>query len=235
MRPPIDYDAPPTDVLEVTDKMPRRSYALGITVNLAGRRFFDEGEGFAEQTFVNVARHILEQPRGLAFQIFDSKAAVHREARYGVSQTVEAGSILELAEKLQIKPSALTATVEVFNAEAYDAEYTPRELDGRSTRSLDPPKTNWSLKIDSPPFLAYKVTGGITYTYGGPKIDRRAQVVDMEDRPISGSVRGGGDCGRRSLSQQPADGRADARRRLREAGGGQRRRRQLGQPPLGIQ
>ena len=109
-----------------------------------------------------------------------------------MSQAVEAGSILELAEKLQIKPSALTATVEAFNAEAHDAEYTPRELDGRSTRSLDPPKTNWALKIDSPPFLAYKVTGGITYTYGGPKIDRGAQVVDIEDRPIPGLFAAGG-------------------------------------------
>ena len=183
---PIDYDAPPTGVLEATDKMPRRSYPLGITVNLAGRRFFDEGDGFAEQTFVNAAHQILEQPRGLVFQIFDSKAAVHLEARYGVSEAIEAVSIRELAEKLQIKASALTATVEAFNAEAHEGEYVPRELDGRSTRSVDPPKTNWALKIDSPPFLAYKVTGGITYTYGGPKINRRAQVVDMEDRPIPG-------------------------------------------------
>ena len=83
---PIDYDAPPTGVLEATDKMPRRSYPLGITVNVAGRRFFDEGEAFAEQTFVTAAHHILEQSTGLAFQIFDSKAVVHLEARYGVSE-----------------------------------------------------------------------------------------------------------------------------------------------------
>ena len=183
---PVDYNAPATGVLEATDKMPRRSYPLGITVNVAGRRFFDEGEGFAEQTFVNTAHHILEQPRGLAFQIFDSKATVHLEARYGVSEAVEAGSIRELAEKLQIKPSALTATVETFNDEAHDGEYVPRELDAKSTRSVDPPKTNWAIKIDSPPFVAYKVTGGITYTYGGPKIDSRARVLDMEDRPIPG-------------------------------------------------
>ena len=183
---PVDYDAPPTGVLEATDKMPRRSYPLGITVNTAGRRFFDEGEGFAEQTFVNTAHYILDQPRGLAFQIFDSKAAVHLEARYSLSEAVEAGSISELAEKLQISPSALTATVETFNTEAHEGEYVIRALDGRSTRSIDPPKSNWAIKIDSPPFVAYKVTGGITYTYGGPKIDPRAQVVDMEDRPIPG-------------------------------------------------
>ena len=183
---PIDYDAPPTGVLEATDKMPRRSYPLGITVNLAGRRFFDEGEGFAEQTFVDVARYILEQQRSLAFQIFDSKAAVHLEGRYRTSKAIEAGTIQELASKLQVRPAALSATVEAFNAEAHEGEYSPRELDGRSTRNVDPPKTNWALKIDSPPFVAYKVTGGITYTFGGPKIDTRGQVVDMEDRPIPG-------------------------------------------------
>ena len=183
---PIDYDAPSTGVLEATDKMPRRSYPLGITVNLAGRRFFDEGEGFAKQTFVNASGYILEQQRGLAFQIFDNKAAAHLEARYGVSKVIEADTIQELAGKLQIRPSAMTATVEAFNAEAHQGEYLPRELDGRSTRSIDPPKSNWALKIDAPPFVAYKVTGGITYTYGGPKIDGRAQVVNMEDRPIPG-------------------------------------------------
>ena len=76
--------------------------------------------------------------------------------------------------------------MEAFNAEAHEAEYLPRELDSRSTRSIDPPKTNWAIKIDSPPFAAYKVTGGITYTYGGLKIDRRARVVDIEERPIPG-------------------------------------------------
>ena len=183
---PIDYDAPPTGVLEDTDKMPRRSYPFGITVNLAGRRFFDEGAGFAEQTFVDAAGYILDQQRSLAFQIYDRKAADHMEARYGMSKEVEANTIQELAGKLQINPAALSATVEAFNAEAHDGEYSPRELDGRSTRNIDPPKTNWALKIDSPPFIAHKVTGGITYTFGGPKIDARAQVVDTEDRPIPG-------------------------------------------------
>ena len=119
---PIDYDAPPTGVLEATDKMPRRSYPLGITVNLAGRRFFDEGEGFAEQTFINAAHDILEQQRSLAFQIFDSKATVHLEGRYGVSRAIEADTIQELASKLQIRPAALTATVEAFNVEAHEGE-----------------------------------------------------------------------------------------------------------------
>ena len=48
------------------------------------------------------------------------------------------------------------------------------------------PKSNWALAIDTPPFSAYRVTGGITYTFGGLKINTRAQVLDTEDRPIPG-------------------------------------------------
>ena len=181
---PIDVKAPVTGVLEVTSSMPRRAYPLGITVNLSGRRFVDEGEGFAEQTFVKVGRMVLEQERSVAFQIFDDKAASLLEDRYGGATPVEAGSIDELAGKLQINPKALSDTVAAFNAEAHEGEYRPREMDGRSTTTLDPAKSNWAIKIDSPPFTAFAVTGGITYTYGGLRINPRAQVLDMEDRPI---------------------------------------------------
>ena len=183
---PIDVNAPATGDPGITERMPRRAYPLGITVNLGGRRFVDEGDGFAEQTFVKVGRRILEQERGTAFQVFDSKAIPLLEPRYGVSKAMEANGIPELAEKLGINPAMLTATVDGFNAEAHDGDYAARELDGRSTRTLDPPKSNWAIKIDSPPFVAHTVTGGITYTYGGPKIDTNAQVQDMEDNPIPG-------------------------------------------------
>ena len=183
---PIDVNAPATGVLEATDKMPRRSYPIGIMVNLQGRRFVDEGEGFAEQSFVKVGRAILEQERSLAFQIFDSKAIPLVEGRYGLAKPQKADSIDELGRKLQISPTALGRTVEAFNAEAHDGDYRPRELDGLSTRTLYPPKSNWAVKIDVPPYVAYAVTGGITYTYGGPKIDTNAQVLNMEDKPIPG-------------------------------------------------
>ena len=78
------------------------------------------------------------------------------------------------------------STVDQFNSDSEDAEYLPRALDGRSTGSINPSKSNWAIKIDKPPFLAYAVTGSITYTYGGLKIDEYARVLDMEDNPITG-------------------------------------------------
>ena len=183
---PIDADAPVTGVLEVTDAMPRRSYPLGIMVNVSGLRFVDEGEGFAEQTFVKVGRLILEQERSRAFQIFDGKALPHLEARYGTAKVTKADSIAELAAILGMNPGILRGTVDAFNAEAHDGDYRPRELDGRATNGIVPPKSNWAIRLDAPPFVAYAVTGGITYTYGGLGINTDAQVLNMEDKPIPG-------------------------------------------------
>jgi tricarballylate dehydrogenase len=183
---PIDVNAPTTGNLEVTDRMPRRSYTLGIMVNVGGHRFVDEGESFAEQTFVKVGTRILEQERSIAIQIFDSRATPLLEDRYGVAEPVTADTVAGLAEKLGLNPVILTSTIEAFNTEAHDGGYTPRELDGRSTKTIHPPKSNWAIKIDKPPFSAYKVTGGITYTYGGLRINKDAQVLNMEDKPILG-------------------------------------------------
>ena len=183
---PIDVDAPVTGDLQVTDIMPRRSYPIGITVNSEGLRFIDEGASFAEQTFVDMGHAILQQEDGIAYQVFDSRAQAHLEGRYSSARRVEASSIEGLADKLGIDADGLEKTVREFNASAHDAEYKPRTLDGRATSGLQPPKSNWAIRIDQPPYFAYTVTGGITYTYGGLKIDTRARVLDTNDRPIPG-------------------------------------------------
>ena len=183
---PIDIDAPATGDIQVTDQMPRRSYTLGISVNLKGKRFVDEGEGFAEQTFVSMGRAILRQENGIAIQIFDSKARPHLEGRYGGSQKFEADTISQLAEQIGVDAATLAATMDAYNEQAHDGEYHPRELDGRSTNDVKPPKSNWAIRIDKPPFSAFTVTGGITYTYGGLKIDTNSRVLDSGDSPIAG-------------------------------------------------
>ena len=183
---PIDVDAPATGDLSVTDIMPRRSYPIGVTVNNDGLRFTDEGAGFAEQTFVDMGHAILSQPGGIAYQVFDAKALPHLEGRYGGSRRVEADTVSELGAKLGIYAGALSRTVEEFNAAANDGEYSPRALDGLSTRGLNPPKSNWAIRLDSPPYFAHTVTGGITYTYGGIRIDTGARVLGADDQPIPG-------------------------------------------------
>ena len=183
---PIDVAAPETGDLQVTDIMPRRSYPIGVTVNSEGQRFVDEGAGFAEQTFVDMGHAILQQDDGVAHQVFDSRALPHIEGRYSSAKRFEASSIAQLADELGINADGLKKTIDDFNESAHEGEYQPRTLDERSTCSLEPPKSNWAIKIDLPPYFAYTVTGGITYTYGGLKIDTGARVLDAEDHPIPG-------------------------------------------------
>src|SRR5437667_58367 len=65
-------------------------------------------------------------------------------------------------------------------------EYNPPILDGTHTEGIPPPKSNWALPIDTPPFLGFAVTCGITFTFGGLRIDTRGQVLDTEGNPLPG-------------------------------------------------
>jgi tricarballylate dehydrogenase len=47
-------------------------------------------------------------------------------------------------------------------------------------------KSNWAQKIDTPPFKAYPVTGGITFTYGGLKVSDVGAVLRDDDTAIDG-------------------------------------------------
>ena len=53
-------------------------------------------------------------------------------------------------------------------------------------RGLNPDKSNWAVPLDSPPFQAFAVTCGITFTYGGLKIDPQCHVLTADDEGIPG-------------------------------------------------
>ena len=65
-------------------------------------------------------------------------------------------------------------------------EYNPSILDGVCTKGLEVPKSNWALPIDQGPYHGYVVTCGITFTFGGLKIDTDGRVLDLTDKPIPG-------------------------------------------------
>ena len=64
--------------------------------------------------------------------------------------------------------------------------FDPTVHDGLTTRGLELAKSNWAQRLDKPPYLAYPVTGGITFTFGGVKVNDRAQVLDTSWEPIPG-------------------------------------------------
>ena len=183
---PIDADAPAVGDLALTDLTNRLSYLYGIMVNIHGKRFVDEGEDLGQYTYAKNGGDILGQPRGRAYQIFDQKTLGLLEKRYETGTPVTADSIEELAQKLDLDPPALSQTVREFNSAVQEGEFNPGTRDGKGTRGIDPPKSNWALAIDTPPYVAYAVTGGITFTFGGLEVDSHGGVIDTEDNPIPG-------------------------------------------------
>ena len=183
-----DLNAPPTGDRNIADLFQKHSYPFGIVVNVDGQRFVDEGADFRNYTYAKYGREILFQPQRAAFQIFDQKTKHLLRDEYDIPQVskVEANTIEDLANGLGIDRNGLVSTVQRFNDSVQDGEYNPTELDGKRTAGIEPPKSNWALPIDSPPYLGYAVTCGITFTFGGLKIDSDGRVLDTEDAPIPG-------------------------------------------------
>ncbi|HEX3170097.1 MAG TPA: FAD-binding protein, partial [Burkholderiales bacterium] len=77
-------------------------------------------------------------------------------------------------------------TLNEYNAAAGHGKFDPIALDGLHTEGIEPAKTNWAQKLDQPPYVAYPVTGGITFTFGGLKITKDAQVVGTDWKPMPG-------------------------------------------------
>ena len=94
--------------------------------------------------------------------------------------------MVELAETLGINRERLVRTVEAFNAAVQPGEFDPTRLDAKGTHGISPPKSNWALPLDTAPYVGYAVTCGITFTFGGLRIDQQAQVIGTEGRPITG-------------------------------------------------
>jgi tricarballylate dehydrogenase len=166
-------------------------YFLGIMVNAKGERFVDEGKDFRNYTYAQFGRSVLEQPGHLAWQIFDAKVdhLLYGEYRFHDAHFVQADSLDALIDKLYgIGDKArLRATIDAFNAAVDEAvPFDPTRKDGRGTPGLAPPKSNWAQRIDTPPFKAYPVTGGITFTYGGLKVGETGGVVREDGHDIPG-------------------------------------------------
>ena len=165
-------------------------YFLGMMLNAEGKRFVDEGENFRNYTYAQFGRAILDQPGGFAWQLFDGKVLdlLYAEYRHHDAHFVEAGTLDELIGKLDgVDHRAARQTIDTFN-EAVDetVPFDPTSLDGKAAIGLDPPRSNWAQRLDTPPFRAYPVTGGITFTYGGLEVDGHGRVMREDGTAIDG-------------------------------------------------
>jgi tricarballylate dehydrogenase len=184
-----DYNAPWHGDRKVGDNFQKHSYPIGIIVNVNGERFVDEGADMRNYTYVKYGREVIKQPRRAAFQIFDQKTVHMTREEYRIREVTkaEANTIEELARKLEIDVAGLTKTVREFNAAVMaDVPYNPAVKDGRGTRGLALPKSNWAQPLDKPPYVGFAVTTGITFTFGGLHITAAGAVLDNEGREIPG-------------------------------------------------
>ena len=133
----------------------------GFQVNLEGKRFWNEAQGYSE-----AARAVLAQPGGVAWTIFDARiGGIARQfADFKQAETqgaiLQAGSIETLEELCKIPRGVLAATVD-------ELPYAETDSFGR----------NWDVPRLQPPFCAVQVTGALFHTQGGLDIDPDSALV----------------------------------------------------------
>jgi tricarballylate dehydrogenase len=185
-----EMNAPEFGDLAVGDQFQKHSYPFGILINATGRRFVDEGADFRNYTYAKYGRVVLEQPGQFAWQIFDRKVKHLLRDEYKIRQItkVAANTIEEFAQKLEgVNAAEFIKTVKQWNAAVRtDLPFNPSVKDGRCTQGLAVDKSNWANTIDTPPFDGYAVTCGVTFTFGGLRINNDAEVLNTDYRPIRG-------------------------------------------------
>jgi tricarballylate dehydrogenase len=185
-----EMNAPEFGDLAVGDQFQKHSYPFALMVNANGERFVDEGADFRNYTYAKYGRVILNQPGQFAWQIFDAKTKHLQRDEYNIRQCtkVTANTIEELAAKLEgVNADAFVRTIAEYNAAVnQDVPFNPNVKDGRHTTGLKIDKTNWANTVDTPPFEGYATTCGVTFTFGGLRVNTGAQVLNLDYKPISG-------------------------------------------------
>lgn len=166
------------------------SYPFGVMINSDGRRFVDEGADFRNYTYAQYGREVLRQPGAFAWQIFDSQVRhlLYDDYRQPNSTRRHACSLEELVSKLvDVDQENTLETLVQYNAATVgSSSFDPTRKDGLGTQGLAIPKSNWALPIIAPPFEAFRVTCGITFTYGGLAIDPEGGVLRPDGTRIPG-------------------------------------------------
>src|ERR1700740_1149565 len=159
------------------------SVVFGIVVNKHAQRFYDEGEDIWPKRYAIWGRLVAGQPDQIAYIIFDS--SVRHSFMPTLFPPIAGETIAELATKLTLDPAALEKTIAEFNAAVRPGTFDHTILDDCRTEGLTPPKTHWARKIETPPYYAYPVRPGITFTYLGTRVNKQARMVLKDGRPAA--------------------------------------------------
>ncbi|UCF74501.1 MAG: FAD-dependent tricarballylate dehydrogenase TcuA [Betaproteobacteria bacterium] len=186
-----DRYAPEFGDVNVGDQFQKHSYIFGLLINAEGKRFVDEGLDFHSFTYAKYGGEVLKQPGQFAWQVFDSKVKHLLRSEYRIKFVTKAtaNTLEELAPQLEgVNAENFLKTVREYNAAVRaDVAFEHTVKDGKCTAGIDPPKSNWAQPLDTPPFEAYATTCGITFTFGGLRIDKETgQVLNVHFHPIPG-------------------------------------------------
>lgn len=174
---------------DLTYRLSRYGYPLGIVVNRLGDRFLDEGADFRNYTYAKYGKVILDQPGSIAFQVFDATSrAMLKAYEYempGIAPIV-ANTLEELAAGMDIDVDRFVQTVHAFNASIDTSRPLDPTVKDSRIATVEPVKSNWASVLETPPFYAYPVTCGISFTFGGLRGDIDGRVLDPSGAPIPG-------------------------------------------------
>ena len=156
---------------------------FGVVVNKLALRFYDEGEDIWPKRYAIWGRLVAAQPDQIAYIIFD--ATSRNSFMPSLFPPIEAGSIAELAGKFDLEASVLENTIAGFNAAVRPGTFDHTILDDCRTEGLTPPKTHWARRIETPPYYAYPVRPGITFTYLGTRVNKQARMLMNDGKPAA--------------------------------------------------
>lgn len=154
---------------------------FGIVLNADAERFYDEGEDFWPKRYAIWGRLLAAQPGQVGYVIIDAKS-IH-SFMPSVFPPVVADTPEALAEAVGLDPVATRSSIEAFNAACVDGHFDHTIHDACHTTGISPPKSHWARPINTPPYYAYSLRPGITFTYLGVRVDDKARMLLADDTP----------------------------------------------------
>ena len=167
------------------------SVIFGIVVNRDAQRFYDEGEDTWPKRYAIWGRLVAQQPGQIAYSIVDEK-----------SIRLFMPSIFPAVQRADHRRARRQAYARSGGARARPcATSTPRCAPARSiatvlddcrTQGLAIPKSHWARALDTPPYYAYPLRPGITFTYLGVRVNEEARML-MKDGGPAGNMYAAGE------------------------------------------
>jgi tricarballylate dehydrogenase len=159
------------------------SVPFSIMLNTRGERFYDEGEDFWPKRYAIWGRLIAQQPGQIAYSVFDQRCV--KLFMPSVFPAYRADTIEELAARIKVDPAVMARTIADYNAGVRTGTFSAQTLDDCHTEGVVPPKSHWAQPVTEPPYYAYPLRPGITFTYLGVRVNEQARVLMADGRPTA--------------------------------------------------